>query len=394
MSERRAVVSISRAFKITRGVIAASAVGLLGMSLAQCSADSGGSSVSVGGSNAGGSGNSGGSSTGGVGAGFDGSISGDVAVKDYSAEEFFIEDPPPQGCDGGGVPVVPGGTPECPDDKNLPGCPCSPEGKTAACWPGLRKHRNRGDCKDGTTTCQKIGEIQTVWGPCEGYQGINPNTLLPYGTTGKAACTCFSGGFWKIDNLSPCFVSSSPTTVLGAISTVMPGNCPSNAGTMDWNNPVPPSEPWSTNYVTSDCTGYFKLCFTLKGLAAPGAPQAASDCVMKQVCTEAYYAVANQQQKFPDLPGWVTATAAEKSCAQKFVSNGGYAELSVVGESDECDKINKVFQKVTYCPLKCAASGTGTCGNKTCDAGETATNCASDCDPDCKNCTNGGGGPF
>lgn len=377
MSERRTVVSVTGAFKIARGAIVCSAFGLLGMSLAQCSADSGGSTINAGGSNAGGSGNAGGTNSGGTGAAFDGSIMGDAQVKDYSAEDFFIEDPPPQGCDGGGQPVVPGGTPECPDDKNLPGCPCSPEGATAACWPGLRKHRNRGDCKDGTTTCQKIGEIQTVWGPCEGFQGINPNTLLPYGTTGKAACTCFSGGYWKIDNLSPCFVTTGGATgtVLGGISTVMPGNCPSNAGTMDWNNPQTPTEPWSTNYVTSDCTGYFKLCFTLKALAAPGAPQAAGDCTMKQVCTEAYYAVANQQQKFPDLPGWVTATAAEKACAQSFVSNGGYAELSVVGESDECDKINKVFQKVTYCPFKCADPAYAN-------------------DPDCVNCKNGGGGPF
>lgn len=369
--------SLEGVLRIARGSIVAVAFGLLATSLAQCSADSG-SSGSGGGANAGGTGNTGGTvGSGGSGAvGFDGQISGDGYVKDYSAEDFFLEDPPPQGCDGGGQPVVPGGTPECPDDKNLPGCPCTEEGKKAACWPGLRKHRNRGNCKDGETTCGKVGEVQLVWGPCVGYQGIDPNTYQPLGATGKAACTCFSGGYWQIDNLSPCFVSQSQGgPVLGAISTVMPGNCPPSAGSMDWNNPQVPSDPWSTNAVTSDCTGYFKLCFTLKALSAPNAPQSASDCTMKQVCTEAYYSVANQQQSFPDLPGWVTQTAPEKSCAQAFVSNGGYAEMSVVGESDECDKVNKVFQTVTYCPLKCADPANAN-------------------DPECVNCTNGGGGPF
>lgn len=388
--------SLTSALKTLRVAIALASVGLLGTSLVQCSADSGSS-----GSNTGGSGNTGGSSSGGSGAtvGFDGSIVPDVATKDYSAEDFFVDDPPPQGCDGGGKPVVPGGTPECPDDKNLQGCPCVNEGEQKPCWPGYRKHRNKGNCTDGVTTCQKVGEIALQWGECKGYQGIDPNTFMPLGTTGKAACTCFSGGFWKLQNTSPCFsfTDQSFTTVLGAVSTIMNGNqaqCP-DTSTIDWNNPQPPAQPFSQNWVTADCTGFFKLCYTFKALSAPNAARSATDCVMKQVCTEAYYSTANQEQAFPDLPSWVTQSPVEKSCAQSFVSNGGYAEMSVVGESDECDKLDKVFQTVNYCPLKCNPTGGGAaCGDKTCGAGENATNCASDCDPVCANCTNGGGGPF
>ena len=33
-----------------------------------------------------------------------------------------------------------------------------------------------------------------------------------------------------------------------------------------------PSEPWSTDWVTVDCTGRFRLCFTIKALAAPLSP--------------------------------------------------------------------------------------------------------------------------
>src|SRR5262245_20683217 len=118
-----------------------------------------------------------------------GGISFDAPVADYSAEAFFEDDPPPTGCDGGGVPPIPGGTPECPADKNLEGCDCPMAGMTAPCWPGKRKNRNRGICHDGTTTCILQGENDLKWGPCIGYQ-------LPTGTTGKAACLCFSGGHW------------------------------------------------------------------------------------------------------------------------------------------------------------------------------------------------------
>jgi len=308
------------------------------------------------------------------GGGSGGSLIIDANVKDYSAEELFLDDPPPVTCDGGGKPVVPGGTPQCPDDKNLPGCPCTQVGQTASCWPGLRKHRNRGDCKDGTTTCKLLDEVKLGWGPCEGFQGLSPSTLMPLGATGAAACTCFSGGYWHLDNLSPCFISSSGGAVMGAVSTVMPGNCP-NPNSINFNTPVPPSASWTTNDVTVDCTGTFELCYTLKAVSAPGAQPAAGDCVMQEVCTKAYYQTANQKQSFPELKGWITATAAEKACAQKFVANGGYGEMSVDGESDECDKVAKVFQTVTYCPLKCN------------DPAKKNL-------PECVNCTNGGGGPF
>src|SRR5258708_1016891 len=38
---------------------------------------------------------------------------------DISADAFGADDPPPKSCgDSGVVPIAPGGTPECPDDKN------------------------------------------------------------------------------------------------------------------------------------------------------------------------------------------------------------------------------------------------------------------------------------
>jgi hypothetical protein len=75
---------------------------------------------------------------------------------------------------------------------------------------------------------------------------------------------------------------------------------------------------------------------------------------------------------FPPLPGW-QSDAASNSCVQQFMNNGGYGEMSVDGQSDLCENVKKVFQRVTYCPLACN------------DANPPAM---------CATCMNGGGGNF
>jgi hypothetical protein len=267
----------------------------------------------------------------------------DVGEKpEISADAFWADDPPPKMCgDSGVMPVVPGGTPECPDDKNREGCPCLKEGETATCWPGYRKNRNRGICKDGTTTCTRKGETTLAWGPCEGYQ-------LPTGTTGKEACTCFSGGVWKIANLSPCFYSSS-TGIIGAVSTiptydsagnVTAVNCPS---TFD-----KPTANWSKTTLTVDCAGHFKLCFTIK--AGNAMAPASTDCVVTKQCVEGDYTTINKAQPFGELPSWINK---DPTCSAQFDKIGGYGEMSVEGTSIECDAVNKIFNRVPYCPSKC-----------------------------------------
>ncbi len=224
------------------------------------------------------------------------------------------------------------------------------------------------------TTCSLTGGA-LQWGPCVGYSGLDPSTLMPLGSTGKAACSCFSGGYWKLDNFSPCFYTGTDTKVEFAVSTQLNTSgsqyeCPPG---LTATSP-PPSQPFTHDTLTTDCTGQFKLCFTLKALAsASGSPQP-GDCTMAKVCTEARAAIANYPQTFPDLPGWIT-NSSQQACAQQFADNGGYAEMSVDGQSDECETVNRVFQTVRYCPFKCSDPSNAQ-------------------DPDCVNCTNGGGGPF
>jgi hypothetical protein len=289
-------------------------------------------------------------------------------------DAFFASDPPPMTCypDGGmgPWPDPPGGTPECPDDRNREGCRCTNVGATAACWPGHRANRMRGICHDGTTTCMPRDEFGGVWGPCMG--AVLPT---PGATRGAAACECFSMGRWAIDNLSPCFVGPTSGGQYYAVSTYIAGAsaaCPTTITTP----PSPqPGTTWSTDSLNVDCAGQFHLCYTLRaGNAMTPQP---TDCTVAETCVDTWYPTANAMQALPPLPSWTGGAAT--ACATQFATTGGYGEMSVQGLSIECDDIGDgsgaryVFNRVNYCPLACNTNPTG---------------------PGCTGCMMGGSGSF
>lgn len=293
-------------------------------------------------------------------------------------DDLYANDPPPPWCGPGGdpAPPPPGGTLECPDDKNKPGCGCSNEGEKAACWTGLRKHRNVGVCKDGETTCRRKSETGFAWGPCEGE-------VLPVSgaTKGKEACTCFSAGQWKLANLSPCTMSYTEgnKTTISAVSTILKGNsveCPAK------NPPTaPPAEAWSTSTLNVDCAGHFKLCLRIRhGSFENPSP---NDCIIGESCAEGDYKTPNEDQQWPDLPGWL---GKDTACAKKWYEtpddkSAGYAEMIVKGQSVRCDPIDDgagndlVFNRVKFCPSMC---------NEPANANH----------PECVSCRQGGQGDF
>ena len=302
-------------------------------------------------------------------------------------DAFFAKDPPPMWCgaDGGGTPPpTPGGTVDCPDDKNREGCACPEAGKTAACWPGLRANRNMGVCKDGVTTCQKTGELSQTWGPCVGYVAPTPGA-----TAGKAACKCFSEGQWKIENLVPYFMTYNPGALTYAMSTTQdPVTGAVVFPTFPPNSSPPPPKPsadWSKDSLKVDCAGHFDLCYELKAGSIMN-PQP-TDCVVAKVCTGGFdYVKEDVEQTLPTLKAWMTPesgspTAAQSACAVAFHENGGYGEMSVVGKSVLCDAIDDgkgnafVFNRIQYCKAKCNLA----------DAGA---------DPDCAKCGQDGSGVF
>lgn len=292
-------------------------------------------------------------------AGYDGGLFGnadpsasqgnrDAGLAPTGADAFFADDPPPMYCGpDGGEPERPGGTAECPDDKNRQGCPCPEAGMEAACWPGKRIHRNHGICRDGTTVCREEPEFGLRWGPCEDYMLPDENA-----GAGPEACGCFSSGTWSLDNIAPCiFTTSGGETYIYSSKKGEDGNpdCSADQGT-----PPAPEGTWSEDTLNVDCGGSFELCFTIK--AGDVANPRDSDCVVTRYCVDVFYPEAGVTQELPPIPAW---TAQDSDCAASFERMLGYGEMSVFGESVECDAIDDgagnpyVFHRTNYCPPEC-----------------------------------------
>jgi hypothetical protein len=184
----------------------------------------------------------------------------------------------------------------------------------------------------------------------------------------EASCPCFRKGWWKIDNLEPCFfmlTGDDGGVTQGAISTLQVDGggamCPSDFS-------AAPAD-WSTDSLQVDCAGTYQLCYTLKA-GDPQSPQP-TDCVVAESCVTAVYPGAghsvNDLVPVADLPGWLSAASAS-ACVTRLTNSGGYGEMSANGQSDGCGSVDLTFQHVTYCPVTC---GSG-----------------------CPSCTAGGGGSF
>lgn len=285
---------------------------------------------------------------------------------DASMDSFFINDPAPPMCGPNGERKEPELTeklPDCPTDKNREGCPCENPGERVACWPGKRVNRNHGQCHDGTAECRRNGEFAPSWGPCEDY-------VLPEegATQGPAACRCFSNGQWMLKNLVPCIYEGDEGKVR------VTSSIPDEEQGFRCEGDTQPAEDWTASTLKAECAGRFELCYTIK--AGDVERPKTSDCVVKRLCIETWYAEPGQAQSLPGLPAW---RAADDDCTRTFVEKGGYGEMAVHGLSSECDDVDDgdgspyVFKRTRYCSPRCA-SQPGL--------------------PECKACGTGGSGQF
>jgi hypothetical protein len=245
-----------------------------------------------------------------------------------------------------------------------------------------------GGTHDGSATGTDTGEAGANPGATDGgFGGGEPDGGGSTGAGGGATdggaaptvcdggggdtTTCFSTGDWSLDNLEPCFVTTMDS-MGDAITTAYastPGN-PVQCG-LDPNSgaPIVPAT-WSADTLQVDCAGVFALCFTLK--AGDGTNPQAGDCVVAQTCTAAHYGPAGSTMVFPPLPGW-SSSPDQSACTAAFVATGGYGEMSVTGQTDACENVQRVFQTVVYCPTACGGP---------------------DAPSQCATCMPGGGGPF
>lgn len=272
---------------------------------------------------------------------------------DAPDEDPYANDPPPKWCGPKGgpkPPPPPGGTAECPDDKNKPGCACDEVGKKAACWTGLRANRSLGICKDGVTTCQRVSELASAWGPCEGE--VLPKKGVKQGAS---ACRCFSEGQWHIAAPTGCVVPIDSQRMYWVSTTQDASGKPVCPPITPGAAPAKPSVPWSEQSLRADCAGRFELCIELRGgdVKTPSA----ADCLLTKQCVAVDYLKEGVEQQLPDLAGWVST---DPVCTKYWYEKGGYAQMSVKGVSVRCDAIDDgqgnayVFHRWGYCPGSCA----------------------------------------
>jgi len=292
----------------------------------------------------------------------------DLLDSGLSLDALAAADPPNQWCgpEGGAPPTPPiGGSLDCPTDKNLQGCPCSKVGETAACWPGLRKNRDVGDCKDGVATCEQTGEVGYTWGPCVG--AVLP---VPGAVSGPAACGCFSEGQWHIENLIPFFITFSDGMTYSMSTSQDPDGGATVYPVVTMSEPEPPPMPtavWSKDDLTVDCAGTFTLYYELK--AGDFSNPLPTDCSLTKVALpQTYYSTADVDQELPVLNSWYE-DGTHTACANAFHNTGGYGEMSVVGVSNLCQHIDNgsgdayVFHRIQYCApnaTNCGQDGSGT----------------------------------
>jgi len=259
---------------------------------------------------------------------------------DAGDPDAAIEGAPTQCLADGGVvpdPAAPGGSLVCPDDKNIEGCACPTVGATASCWPGLRVNRNQGSCTDGSTTCLADGR----WGACEGAILPDPGAVV-----GDPACRCFSGGMWTLDRISTCFYQlGGMAWTVSSVTGATP--CPTLR-----RAPTLPTQPWSPSHLSVGCAGGFELCYRLKAgdITMPDAA-----CDIGGSCVEVWVDGPGATPTVPDLPAWM---GEDNACNQRFLAEGGFAEMSVHALSLACDELGTtttpyVFSRTAYCRPGC-----------------------------------------
>lgn len=275
--------------------------------------------------------------------GHDGGFASDAGPHDASTRDVVDLGDWPKACDAGGIPPIVTGTTLCPSDENRAGCTCPEAGVTAPCWTGDRTRRGHGTCQDGVATCNVTGGT-LGWSECQGQ-------VAPVGSTPPASCTCMSNVAWNAPVLSPCFVENGSSVITAVSSSLPDAACPPFD---DAGNPVV-APTWTTDTLQGDCTGAYTICYTMKA-GDPQNPQP-TDCVVATVCTtQSHYDDAGAVQSLPPLPSWITDGGADLTCGQSFAANGGYAIVTLQGQSDECENVTLQLPSVSYCPLACGSA--------------------------------------
>lgn len=152
---------------------------------------------------------------------------------------------------------------------------------------------------------------------------------------------------WQIENLAVCVSPHTMFTDTLLFSSSFADGAPVCDAARSFPQPVP-KMPWSTQRISSMCTGSGTLVLRVRQGKAEEAKS--SDCIIAEQSVSFDYSEADQPLKLPDTNAW---SAQDQACARAYEEAGGYLEFRVESQQLGCGKNGVSVKYVNQCPVGC-----------------------------------------
>jgi hypothetical protein len=188
-------------------------------------------------------------------------------------------------------------------------------------------------------------------------------------TSGESVATCDCPIDWTLANTSLCVAPHTTYSppVLFSSHLDDDGEVACDA-TLRFPQPVS-KLPWSSQEITSRCTGKGTLTLRIRAGKAKSASQ--DDCLLTEQSFDFDYTQANRSLALEDVAAW---SAQSEACSREFESEGGYFEFRVEsdalgcampgGSAAEQSKVNYIDICLASCQGDASRPGCEACGDK------------------------------
>jgi hypothetical protein len=167
-------------------------------------------------------------------------------------------------------------------------------------------------------------------------------------TQGESVASCDCPIDWAIPNSALCVAphtTYSPPVIFS--SHLDQDDNVACDPTLRFPQPVS-SEPWSTQSITSRCTGQGTL--TLRVRQGKAKDASVDDCILAEQTLDFDYTQANKPLALPPVAAW---SADDAACSRAFEEQGGYFEFRVQSEMLGCGAADEKVHYVDICLASC-----------------------------------------
>jgi hypothetical protein len=178
-----------------------------------------------------------------------------------------------------------------------------------------------------------------------GCDGESSSTMR---TSGSPVASCDCPIDWQVENLAVCVAQHTAfTETLLFSSSEGEGGALHCDAARSFPQPVP-SQPWSTQRISSPCTGAGTLTLRVRQGKAERAQT--SDCVVAEQKFDFDYTSAKTPLALPSVDAW---SAQDAACARAYEEEGGYLEFRVESSQLGCGDDGTSLKFVNQCPVGC-----------------------------------------